>query len=133
LAIVGPTASGKTCLLNALSGRLPATPGSFVIGHIEYDGVPLREMRTRTAYVLQDDEMFSFLTVREILTLAAHFRLSVSLSKEEIDAAVDSILQELSLLKCVNTLVGGSGSGRRGISGGERRRVMIGDAYTVQS
>ena len=39
--------------------------------------------KTKTAYVVQDDVLFAFLTVRETLTLAAHFHLPPAMGEGE--------------------------------------------------
>lgn len=63
-------------------------------------------------FVPQDDLLLACLTVRETLLFAAG-------GKNE---AVDRTIEELGLQKAADTLVGGGSSGRKGISGGERRR-----------
>ena len=52
-----------------------------------------------TSYVMQDDAMFSALTVRETLMVAAHFQLASSLSTLEKSDYVTSIISELGLNK----------------------------------
>lgn len=49
---MGPTGCGKTSLLNALAGRLPA--GGELEGSIMINGTPRQEsFRNYTAYVMQ--------------------------------------------------------------------------------
>ncbi|KAL2497338.1 ABC transporter G family member 25 [Abeliophyllum distichum] len=50
-------------------------------------------------------------------------RLPVSLSRNEKISTAESVIQELGLVKCENTIIGNSFI--RGISGGERKRVSI--------
>jgi hypothetical protein len=78
------------------------------------------------------------------LNFACHLRLPPSISKAKKKALVDDVIVELGLKECADTLIGdpggdengtggggavaggGGGSGKRGISGGERRRVSAG-------
>lgn len=62
--------------------------------------------------------------VRETLTYAARLRLPTSLSRETIDVVVEETLDELGLRDAADTVVGGPL--RKGISGGEKRRLSIG-------
>ena len=64
------------------------------------------------------------MTVRETLMFAARLRLPSSVSLEEKRAVVDGLLKKLSLVKAADTIVGDTK--RRGISGGERKRLSIG-------
>jgi ABC-type multidrug transport system ATPase subunit len=78
----------------------------------------------RQAYVRQEDIFYTQMTVRETLMFAARLRLPSSVSLEEKRAVVDSLLNKLSLVKAADTIVGDAK--RRGISGGERKRLSIG-------
>lgn len=62
--------------------------------------------------------------MRETLTYAAHLRLPIS-ARPYIAQIVLQTIQELGLAECADTLVGGTGD-RKGISGGEKRRLSIG-------
>jgi len=63
------------------------------------------------------------LTVRETLHFAAIIRLPAHLSTTQKRARAESILAQLGLRHCADTLVGAEFT--KGISGGERRRVSI--------
>lgn len=64
------------------------------------------------------------LTVRETVTFAAKLRLPQSTSDTEKDNRVAELLELLGLSHIADNIVGKEG--RRGISGGERKRVSIG-------
>lgn len=64
------------------------------------------------------------LLVRETLNFAAALRLPRSVSENERRAIVDQTIEELGLRDAADTIVGGAL--RKGISGGERRRLSIG-------
>jgi ABC-type multidrug transport system ATPase subunit len=115
--------AGKTSLLNTLAGRIGA---GELKGSILVDGTP-RQKSTWTkqcAYVEQDDILFPALSVQETLMYSAVLRLPGSLSQKEKKAHVDDIISKLGLQTCANTRIGDEK--RRGISGGERKRVSIG-------
>lgn len=82
------------------------------------------KFRQQSAYVLQEDCFFPELTVKETITLSAMLRLPRSMSKEEKEERVNSVIAELGLNLVVDTYVGNDML--RGVSGGERKRVNIG-------
>ncbi|KDP20158.1 hypothetical protein JCGZ_00028 [Jatropha curcas] len=77
-----------------------------------------------SSYVMQDDQLFSMLTVFETFMFAAEVRLPPSISRSEKKKRVHDLLDQLGLTSAAHTYIGDEGS--RGVSGGERRRVSIG-------
>ncbi|KAJ7973927.1 ABC transporter G family member 25 [Quillaja saponaria] len=121
LAILGPSGSGKSTLLNAITGRLQ---GNGFTGTILANGRKLnKSVMRRTGFVTQDDVLYPHLTVRETLIFCSLLRLPKSLSKSEKISLAESVISELGLSKCENTIIGNSYI--RGVSGGERKRVSI--------
>lgn len=121
LAILGPSGSGKSTLLNALAGRLH---GNGLTGTILANSSKLnRTILRRTGFVTQDDILYPHLTVRETLIFCSMLRLPRALPREAKVAAAESVITELGLSKCENTIIGNSFI--RGVSGGERKRVSI--------
>lgn len=128
MAMLGPSGSGKTTLLTALAGRLTGK----LSGDITYNNQPFSgAVRRSTGFVSQDDVLYPHLTVVETLTYAALLRLPRSLTVEEKMEQVELIITELGLSRCRNSPVGGGGALFRGISGGERKRVSIGQEMLV--
>uniref|UniRef100_A0A5B7APC2 Putative ABC transporter G family member 21 n=1 Tax=Davidia involucrata TaxID=16924 RepID=A0A5B7APC2_DAVIN len=126
LAMLGPSGSGKTTLLTALAGRMPGK----VTGTITYNGQPFSSsMKRRTGFVSQDDVLYPHLTVLETLIYTALLRLPNKLTKEEKIEQAELIIKELGLTRCRNSVVGGPLF--RGVSGGERKRVSIGQEMLV--
>ncbi|CAM6081620.1 unnamed protein product [Calypogeia fissa] len=120
LAMMGPSGSGKTTMLNILGGRLQKFTGK-----ISYSGLPYTSaLKRRIGYVTQDDVLFPILTVRETLVFAALLRLSKRMSHNEKVERAETVLRELGLERCQNTVVGGPFV--PGVSGGERKRTSIG-------
>ncbi|KAG5063697.1 hypothetical protein AAZX31_02G177400 [Glycine max] len=127
LALMGPSGSGKTTLLNLLGGRLshPISGGS-----ITYNDQPYSKfLKSRIGFVTQDDVLFPHLTVKETLTYAARLRLPKTYTKEQKEKRALDVIYELGLERCQDTMIGGSFV--RGVSGGERKRVCIGNEIII--
>lgn len=73
---------------------------------------------------LQDDLCLWNLTVRETITFAAKLRLPQSTPDEEKKARITELIALLGLSHVADGIIGKEG--KRGISGGERKRVSIG-------
>ncbi|KAI5072441.1 hypothetical protein GOP47_0012547 [Adiantum capillus-veneris] len=154
--LLGPPGSGKTSLLLALAGKLnPSlqTKGSITYnGHSLREFVPQKT----SAYISQHDLHIGELTVRETLDFSARcqgvgtrYEMLIELARREKqagifpDAEIDAFMKATSLegvkgslqtdytLKilgldvCADTMVGDPM--RRGISGGQKKRVTTGD------
>ncbi|KAK7257224.1 hypothetical protein RIF29_31037 [Crotalaria pallida] len=126
LAMLGPSGSGKTTLLTALGGRL----GGQLHGTITYNGKPFsNSMKRKTGFVTQDDVLYPHLTVTETLVFTALLRLPNSLTKEEKMARANSVMAQLGLTRCKDSIIGSPLL--RGVSGGERKRVSIGQEMLI--
>ncbi|TYK03309.1 ABC transporter G family member 9-like [Cucumis melo var. makuwa] len=126
LVILGPSGSGKSTLLTALSGRL----GGRLDGSITYNGKLFSsEMKHRIGFVTQDDILHPHLTVAETLVFTALLRLPNTLTKQEKLAEVEITISQLGLTRCKSTIVGSPVL--RGVSGGERKRVCIGQEMLI--
>ncbi|WOL15670.1 hypothetical protein Cni_G24451 [Canna indica] len=152
--LLGPPASGKTTLLLALAGKLHKNlreSGKITYcGHELSEFVPQRTC----AYISQFDFHNGEMTVRETLDFSGRclgvgtrYEMMSELSRRERDARIkphpeidafmkataiegqktsigtDYILKVLGLDICADTLVGDEM--RRGISGGEKKRVIV--------
>jgi len=123
--IMGASGAGKTSLLNALSDRISLNSKSVLDGKIQFnDRYDLNSnlFGKYATYVMQDDVVFAYFTVKEALTFAARLKLKVS--HEEQDERVNKLIDDLGLLSCQNTPVGDVYT--KTISGGERKRTAIG-------
>ncbi|XP_059631626.1 ABC transporter G family member 22-like [Cornus florida] len=121
LALMGPSGGGKTTLLNLLSGRDKVNGGIITYNDQPYT----KSLKQRIGFVLQDDIVFQHLTVKETLAYAALLRLPNTLTTEQKKERAIDVISELGLERCQNTIIGGEFV--RGISGGERKRVCIGN------
>jgi ABC-type multidrug transport system ATPase subunit len=118
----------ETSLFQILAGRLPSQSSLQQEGDIYFGGVKVdprdREQRKLFAYVAQEDSLHESSTPREALTFSAKLRLPKATTDGEIDELVHKKLTDLGMESAADTIIGGSF--RKGISGGERRRVSIG-------
>lgn len=130
-AILGGSGSGKTTLLNAVAGRYDKK--SYNI-----EGSLLFEKENcSVGYVSQADYLLPNLTVKETLLFTARLKIansqiskivrrSYSHDPKHEDIAEEVIL-DLGLKECQNSRIGDDveAGGKRGISGGEKRRVSV--------
>lgn len=123
-AIMGSSGSGKTTLLSTLSLRLDPRfmeiKGDFRLNGREYSRSVLKAM---SAYVMQDDLLHGELTVFESLYYAAQLRMPPETTEEARLQRIDHVLNLMNIEYTRHALVGNAR--RKGISGGERKRVCV--------
>ncbi|CAF1062043.1 unnamed protein product [Adineta ricciae] len=121
-AILGPTGSGKSSLLDILADRKDR---QGLDGEVLMDGQrQTDDFKYQVGYVVQEDIISGTLTVRENLAFSANLRVSKAMSRESKKAIVQQVIEQLGLEKCAESRVGTELA--RGISGGERKRTNIG-------
>lgn len=121
-AIIGGSGSGKTSLLNVMSGRMNARRIK-VTGSTTFNAAESISS-VSSAYVMQQDVLIPTLTVRETLQYSADLRLPPPTTEEERREVVDRVILELGLKECADTRIGTAA--HKGCSGGEKRRTSIG-------
>jgi ABC transport system ATP-binding/permease protein len=122
VAIMGPSGAGKSTLLSVLNGQVAPAAGRIVIGGLDlHDHFEL--FRGRIGYVPQDDILHADLTVWQALWYAARLRLPRDMADEEIARRIRQVLAQLGLEGTEDTRVGDQR--KRGISGGQRKRVNL--------
>ncbi|KAL2354972.1 putative ABC transporter [Cryomyces antarcticus] len=124
LALMGPSGSGKTTLLNVLAHRAAAADAN-VKANVYINGTQSSPSRFRqiSSYVEQEDALVGSLTVRETLSFAARLSLPSTVSKMERLQRIEALLTAFGLQGQANNLIGTPI--RKGISGGEKRRVSV--------
>jgi branched-chain amino acid transport system ATP-binding protein len=114
VGILGHNGMGKTTLLRALMGYIPATAGQIVLEDADITRVePYRRARAGMGYVPQGREIFPGLSVRDNLRMGA-----VGRPKDEA-AAIESVLETFPRLKPLIDRPGGA------LSGGEQQLLAI--------
>lgn len=126
--ILGPSGSGKSSLLNVLSGRSSssAADGITVKGHIEVAGIKIDPVKFRKniAYVMQEDALMATATPREALRFSALLRLPPDTDTSTIESIVNHLLSELGIEDCADIIIGNVLI--KGISGGQKKRTSVG-------
>jgi len=122
-ALMGPSGCGKTTFMNAILGR---TNYGVRCGTIKVNGVPDALVRSRglVGFVPQDDIVHGSMTVYQNLYYHAELRLPRSTTKEMKMEHVQHVINVLGLSKVQDAVVGTPE--RRGVSGGQKKRVNIG-------
>lgn len=119
---MGSSGAGKTSLLNVIAGY---DSGGKTSGDILVNGEAIGTgfMRQLSAFVHQADVLLQSVTVREAIRMAAFLRLPSEMSDEEKNHRVEEVIRWLNLVKCADNQIGSPE--KKGISGGERRRVSV--------
>ncbi|ONM06204.1 ABC transporter G family member 24 [Zea mays] len=122
-AIMGPSGAGKTTFLNAVLGK---TSGYKKDGVVLINGLPglMQSYKKIIGFVPQDDIVHGNLTVEENLWFSSCCRLSKGMSRSHKVRILERVIESLGLKEIRNSLVGTVE--KRGISGGQRKRVNVG-------
>ncbi|KAJ0563453.1 putative ABC-type sulfate transporter [Helianthus annuus] len=122
-AVMGPSGAGKTMFLSALAGK---AHGCKITGSILINGKPdsIHSYKRIIGFVPQDDVVHGNLTVEENLWFSANCRLPANMLKQDRVLVVERVIECLGLQTVRNSLVGTVE--KRGISGGQRKRVNVG-------
>lgn len=124
IAVIGPTAAGKTQLLYLLTGLIEATSGEIL-----YDGKPISEYQSeafhsQVGFVFQDSIMFN-MSIRENIAFSDTVT-DESLEKAIVTAELKDFID--SLPEGLNTVVSERGLS---LSGGQKQRIMLARALAV--
>lgn len=115
--VVGRNGAGKTTLLKTIAGFLTPTAGEILLDGEKVNALHPEQMANRgVRYVYQDKRVFTQLTVRENIQLAAFA------SKEQLDVAIDRVVQIYpKITQFLDTKAGG-------LSGGQKQLLLLGRA-----
>ncbi|MEP6684931.1 MAG: ABC transporter ATP-binding protein [Parafilimonas sp.] len=124
VAVIGPTAAGKTQLLYLLTGLIKLTSGV-----IQFDGHAIEEYKQETfhqqvGFVFQDSIIFN-MSIRE------NIAFNDAVTDESLEKAIETAeLKEFiqSLPNKLNTIVSERGSS---LSGGQKQRIMLARALAL--
>lgn len=121
-AILGPTGAGKSTFVDLLAGK---SKSGEKTGSVHFALPPeWQEDRVTIGFVDQHDILPATSTVKEALQFAADLKMKENVSQATKEARVFQILGQLGLMDVADSQIGSTE--RRGISGGERRRLSIG-------
>ena len=128
-AIMGPSGAGKTVFLNIINGYTTPSEGQILINKKLDLQIDYFNVRNFIGYVPQDDIMIPELTVRQSLNYRLRLKypdMSSSIRNQLIKETCENLgFQGDRLNVFLNTVIGSSESGLRGLSGGEKKRANI--------
>lgn len=119
VAIMGGSGVGKSTLLSILNGNIKPQDGSICLNGHPLDSPVCKQL---IGFVPQDDLLIEELTVFQNLWYTARLCFA-NLTHDEIEQRVNTILEDLDLIKIKDLAVGSPI--RKTISGGQRKRLNI--------
>ncbi|MBS1689982.1 MAG: ABC transporter ATP-binding protein, partial [Bacteroidetes bacterium] len=125
IAVIGPTAAGKTQLLYALIGLIKPASGSIL-----YDGHGIEDYKSESfhsqvGFVFQDSIIFN-MSVRENIAFSSTVSdasLQRAIETAELKDFIDALPEKL------DTIVSERGSS---LSGGQKQRIMLARALAIE-
>ncbi|KAJ0412725.1 hypothetical protein ATCC90586_002355 [Pythium insidiosum] len=121
MVLMGPSGAGKSTLLDCIAGRHTSYTGSVLV-----NGKPWSSgLAKRSCYVLQDDLFYANLTVIEHLMFQAELRMPQGTTTTQRQERVDAVMAELGLAASRETTIGDAVLGKKGLSGGQRKRLSF--------
>jgi phospholipid/cholesterol/gamma-HCH transport system ATP-binding protein len=120
LVVLGRSGTGKSVLIKIISGLLKADRGSVeVLGQdiAKITDSELQELRIRIGFSFQNSALYDSMTVRKNLEFPL-VRNRRKLTRKEIDAAVETVLEAVGLSQTINQMPSE-------LSGGQRKRIGI--------
>ncbi|GAB4195181.1 MAG: FHA domain-containing protein [Roseiflexaceae bacterium] len=117
VALVGGSGTGKSTLLNALSGNTQPSAGQVLVNGDDFYR-NFDAYRAVLGYVPQDDILHRQLTVEHALHYAARLRLPADTDQTEITRRITQVLDDVEMGAHRHKVV-------ENLSGGQRKRVSI--------
>jgi ATP-binding cassette subfamily B protein len=124
LAIIGPTAAGKSQLLYLLTGLIKPNEGNILFDGRKIDDYNKENFYSQIGFVFQDSIMFN-MSIRENIAFSDQVT-DASLEKAIVTAELMDFID--SLPNKLNTLVSERGTS---LSGGQKQRIMLARALAV--
>lgn len=124
VAIIGPTAAGKTQLLNLLIGLLPPTTGEIKYDHRNLNEYQRENLYKQVGLVFQDSVIFN-ISVRE------NIAFNTEVTEKDLQRAIDTAeLNDFitNLPDGLQTIVSERGTS---LSGGQKQRIMLARALAI--
>jgi ATP-binding cassette subfamily B multidrug efflux pump len=122
IGIVGQTGSGKSSIINLITGFYKADDGNIFINNINSNSINIKDIRSKTALVMQDPILF-FGSIRENIKPAGLSMDTLRLEKALYDGNCDFLFEKFSGL---DTLIK---EGGRPLSSGQKQLVCIARAF----
>ncbi len=128
VGLIGPSGAGKTTLMMMMNGVTKPSGGEVLINSQSlYSNI--ESFKGQIGYVPQDDIIHRELKVKESFLYTGKLRLDTT-PEPEISAQVDNVLETLGLTETKETIIGSAE--KKGISGGQRKRVNLGQELLTE-
>ncbi|MEP7321700.1 MAG: ABC transporter ATP-binding protein [Saprospiraceae bacterium] len=124
LAVIGPTAAGKTQLLYLLTGLINPTAGAVAFDGHAIETVDKENFYSQVGFVFQDSILFN-MTIRENIAFSSKVTdesLAKAIATAELKDFIDSLSNKL------DTVVSERGTS---LSGGQKQRIMLARALAI--
>jgi ATP-binding cassette, subfamily B, bacterial len=124
VAIIGPTAAGKSQLLNLLTDLVKQDSGTILFDGQDIDNYDKESFRSQIGYVLQDSVLFN-MSLRENIAFSDQVTdqsLEKAIATAELKDYIDTLPEKL------NTIVSERGTS---LSGGQKQRIMLARALAI--
>ena len=124
IAVIGPTAAGKTQLLYLLTGLIKPSSGIILFDGKPIDDFNIESFHSQVGFVFQDSIIFN-MSIRENIAfsdIVTDASLEKAIDTAELREFVDSLPEKLS------TIVSERGSS---LSGGQKQRIMLARALAI--
>jgi len=124
VAIIGPTAAGKSQLLNLLTDLVKPDSGTILFDNENVESYDKESFRSQVGFVLQDSVIFN-MSLRENIAFSDNVTdasLEKAINTAELMDFVDSLPDKL------NTIVSERGTN---LSGGQKQRIMLARALAI--
>jgi len=120
LVVLGRSGTGKSVLIKVISGLIKPDAGKVTLlgekmNHV--DEKQLQQLRTRIGFSFQNSALYDSMTVRKNLEFPL-VRNKKNLTRQEIDTAVETVLEAVGLEQAINQMPAE-------LSGGQRKRIGI--------
>ena len=124
IAIIGPTAAGKTQLLYLLTGLIKQNSGTVHFDGHDIEAYNSETFHSQTGFVFQDSIIFN-MSIRENIAFSdtvTDASLQKAIETAELKSFIESLPQQL------GTIVSERGSS---LSGGQKQRIMLARALAI--
>jgi len=124
VAIIGPTAAGKSQLLNLLTDLMKQDSGTILFDGQSVENYDKESFRSQIGFVLQDSVIFN-MSLRENIAFSDQVTdesLEKAIQTAELKDFIDSLPDQL------NTIVSERGTS---LSGGQKQRIMLARALAI--
>ena len=126
VGLIGPNGAGKTTLFNVITGLQSSSHGRVLVDGIDVSRTsPTARARKGLARTFQRLELFSMLSVRENIGVAADVHRRWSRARIDVDAQIDGILDRVGLRDVAHARV-------TTLPTGQGRLVELGRALACQ-